>query len=230
MKKLLLILVLSLLLSGNTYAKIIKLEKCMRWIDGLNAPFIDKYAEYLEIDFYDYNGDHFNEDKYTKFTNQKWSEKAYNFYNTIWFDEKKLKFTSNIGKPTVKYFQEKKKNSSIYSTKVFIESSFTINTDDKSIIEYYEYTDKFVELSRYHHRTGINEYNKKNSTNDKPFERKKFRKNVIKFTGNAGDRFFGSYKYKSLAKEEYTFDIKKNEILYLTEYSSGTQTTLIKCK
>ena len=88
MKKLLLILVLSLLLSGNTYAKIIKLEKCMRWSDSSSGPFIDKYAEYLEIDFYDYNGDDFNEDKYTKFANQKWSKKAYAFHNTRWFDRK----------------------------------------------------------------------------------------------------------------------------------------------
>ena len=230
MKKLLLILVLSLLLSGNTYAKIIKLEKCMRWGNDFGSEFINLYAEYLKIDFYDYNGDDFNEAKWIKFKEQKWSEKAYNFYNTIWFDEKKLLFTSNIGKPTVKYFQKNKKDTSIYSTKVHIESSFTINTDDKSIIEYHEYTDEFVELSNIHHRTDINDYNKKNSTNEEPFRRKKFRTKIIELTGDAGNRFFGFYKYKTLPKKEYTFDVKKNEIIQMIEYPSSIDVTIIKCK
>ena len=206
-------------MSGNAHAKIIKLEKCMRWSDGLNAPFIDKYAEYLEIDFYDYNGDDFNEDKYTKFANQKWSKKAYAFHNTRWFDRK-----------TRMVSEKMKTSASVYSTKVSIESSFTINTDDKSIIEYHELEDEFVSSINLHRRVDIDNYNKKNSTNKTPFQVKKFRKKIIKLTGNSGDRFFGVYKYKTIPKVEYTFDLKKNEILYLTEYPSNTVTTLIKCK
>jgi|APSaa5957512535_1039671.scaffolds.fasta_scaffold150408_2 hypothetical protein len=219
MKKLLSIIVLSLLFSGNGYTEIIKLEKCIRWHnDRSDNLFVHEYAEYLEIDFNDYNGDDFNEAKWIKFKDQKWSKKAYDLYNTIWFDRNTSMFTKTM-----------KTSSSVFSAVVSIESSFTINTDEKSIIEYHEYTDDFVTLSNRHHRTDIDNYNKENSTNEKPYRRKKFRKNVIELTGNAGDRFFGVREEKFLPKKEYTFDLKRNEIIYFTDFPAFTETITIKC-
>ena len=108
-------------------------------------------------------------------------------------------------------------------------ASFTINTDEKSIIEYHEYTDDYVALSNRHHRTDIDNYNKENSTNEKPYRRKKFRKDVIELTGNAGDRFFGVREEKFLPTKEYTFDLKRNEIIYYADYPAFTETITIKC-
>ena len=219
MRKFLAILLLALLFSGNGYTEIIKLEKCIRWHnDRSDNLFVHEYAEYLEIDFNDYNGDDFNEAKWIKFKDQKWSKKAYDLYNTIWFDRNTSMFTKTM-----------KTSSSVFSAVVSIESSFTINTDEKSIIEYHEYTDDFVALSNRHHRTDIDNYNKENSTNKKPYRRKKFRKNVIELTGNAGDRFFGVREEKLLPTKEYTFDLKRNEIIYFTDYPAFTKTITIKC-
>ena len=219
MRKFLAILLLALLFSGNGYTEIIKLEKCIRWHNDRNGNFfINEYAEYLEIDFYDYNGDDFNEAKWIKFKDQKWSKKAYDLYNTIWFDRNTSMFTKTM-----------KTSSSVFSAVVSIESSFTINTDEKSIIEYHEYTDDFVALSNRHHRTDIDNYNKENSTNKKPYRRKKFRKDVIELTGNAGDRFFGVREEKLLPTKEYTFDLKRNEIIYYADYPAFTETITIKC-
>ena len=219
MRKFLSILLLGLLFSGNGYTEIIKLEKCIRWHNDRNGNFfINEYAEYLEIDFYDYNGDDFNEAKWIKFKDQKWSKKAYDLYNTVWFDRNTSMFTRTM-----------KTSPSVFSAVVKIEASFTINTDEKSIIEYHEYTDDFVALSNRHHRTDIDNYNKENSTNEKPYRRKKFRKDVIELTGNAGDRFFGVLEKKSSSTREYTFDLKRNEIIYFTDYPAFTETITIKC-
>ena len=57
----------------------------------------------------------------------------------------------------------------------------------------------------------------------------KFRKNVIELTGNAGDRFFGVREEKFLPKKEYTFDLKRNEIIYFTDFPAFTETITIKC-
>ena len=216
MKRLFLsILGVGLLLSGNANAKIIKLEKCIYWSStGLTA-FMADYPEYLGVDIFD------NEEDYQKFINQKWSKKAYDFYNTAWFN-----------KETSMLAETKKVSSSVFTVRKYNESSFTINTNDRTIIRYAELTDKYTDLINRHYRFQNYNYNKKNSTNVKTISIKRFKTKIIELTGDAGDRFFGVYKSKTLPKIEYTFDLRKNEIIQLSNFPdpASTSSTVIKCK
>ena len=199
MRKFLSILLLSLFFSGNAYTEIIKLEKCIT----IHGRLIGEYATYYKIDLYE-------NDNREKIKNKKWSKEFYDFSNTSWFDEKLGFFTGPDGSRwDIETESFVLSDFPLTTTQVADEFSYTINTENNSIIWYKEYTDQFINFWNKSDYNNTKANNKKLSQNRRSENLDKFSTDIIKLTGEAGDRFFGEVE----SRYEYMIDTKKNIIL-----------------